>query len=299
MTQGGLFSELQWPLDAQNLQKMVGGCRLDRVRLEMPTTRTNTRRALRSGFLRYEHDVPQWGSFYAGIGHSQRFPDYWEYMWINDRVGGASYTSLTPERLTQLDAGVSIRQERWNAQFSGFYGRTKDFMLFHWRPKIFVENIDARQYGLEAQAQGKLDAAWTAGASVTWARGFNLTRRITLPQRPPLTTVLSLRYEQGRFAAGAKVRASMRQKRFDYGNGGVDGFDQGPTPGFATVSLDASWQPQPGLTLSAGIDNLFDCQYTEHLSAGAAPGTPSSLTEPLTRLYEPGRAVWVRLNYWF
>ena len=171
-------------------------------------------------------------------------------------------------------------------------------MLFR-SPKIFVENIDARQYGLEAQAQGKLDAAWTAGASVTWARGFNLTRRITLPQRPPLTTVLSLRYEQGRFAAGAKVRASMRQKRFDYGNGGVDGFDQGPTPGFATVSLDASWQPQPGLTLSAGIDNLFDRQYTEHLSAGAAPGTPSSLTEPLTRLYEPGRAVWVRLNYRF
>ena len=46
-----------------------------------------------------------------------------------------------------------------------------------------------------------------------------------------------------------------------------------------------------------GIDNLFNRQYSEHLSAGAAPGTPRSLVEPLSRLNEPGRAFWLRVSY--
>ena len=118
-----------------------------------------------------------------------------------------------------------------------------------------------------------------------------------MPQRPPLTATLEARYAQGGLSAGVKLLAAMRQKHIDYGTGGVDGFDQGPTPGHATVSLDASWQIQRGLTFSAGIDNLFNRPYSEHLSAGAAPGTPRSLVEPLSRLNEPGRAFWLRVSY--
>ena len=180
---------------------------------------------------------------------------------------------------------------------SGFYGRSRDYLLFHWRPAIFVENIDARQFGLEAQAHAQITPAWSAGASLAWVRGFNLTRHTSLPQRPPLTATLEARYAQGGLSAGVKLLAAMRQKHIDYGTGGVDGFDQGPTPGHATVSLDASWQIQRGLTFSAGIDNLFNRQYSEHLSAGAAPGTPRSLVEPLSRLNEPGRAFWLRVSY--
>jgi len=297
VTKTGAFTELLWPLDAANTQRLAGGARLDRVEMEMPSVKAASRRTLRSGFVRYERDVPQWGSFYAGLGHSQRFPDYWEYMWINERVGGASYASLRPERLTQLDAGFAMQRGRWSAQVSGFYGRSRDYLLFHWRPAIFVENIDARQFGLEAQAHAQITPAWSAGASLAWVRGFNLTRHTSLPQRPPLTATLEARYAQGGLSAGVKLLAAMRQKHIDYGTGGVDGFDQGPTPGHATVSLDASWQIQRGLTFSAGIDNLFNRQYSEHLSAGAAPGTPRSLVEPLSRLNEPGRAFWLRVSY--
>lgn len=297
VTKTGAFTELLWPLDAANTQRLAGGARLDRVEMEMPSVKAASRRTLRSGFVRYERDVPQWGSFYAGLGHSQRFPDYWEYMWINERVGGASYASLRPERLTQLDAGFAMQRGRWSAQVSGFYGRSRDYLLFHWRPAIFVENIDARQFGLEAQAHAQITPAWSARASLAWVRGFNLTRHTSLPQRPPLTATLEARYAQGGLSAGVKLLAAMRQKHIDYGTGGVDGFDQGPTPGHATVSLDASWQIQRGLTFSAGIDNLFNRQYSEHLSAGAAPGTPRSLVEPLSRLNEPGRAFWLRVSY--
>ena len=80
VTKTGAFTELLWPLDAANTQRLAGGARLDRVEMEMPSVKAASRRTLRSGFVRYERDVPQWGSFYAGLGHSQRFPDYWEYM---------------------------------------------------------------------------------------------------------------------------------------------------------------------------------------------------------------------------
>ena len=110
-TQTGLFSEWQWPLDAQNLQRMAGGLRLDRAKMQLPSVKAATRRTLRSGFIRYERDIENGGSFYAGIGHSQRFPDYWEYIWIHNRTGGATYASLKPERLTQLDVGISVQKE--------------------------------------------------------------------------------------------------------------------------------------------------------------------------------------------
>jgi len=39
-------------------------------------TRTDT---LPSGFVRYEHDLADSPTtLYAGLGHSERFPDYWE-----------------------------------------------------------------------------------------------------------------------------------------------------------------------------------------------------------------------------
>jgi iron complex outermembrane receptor protein len=75
----GLFSELTW--NATDLSKVVSGARLDRVLVDNFTDvgvskRTDT---LPAGFIRLEHnliEIPV--MFYAGIGYTERFPDYWE-----------------------------------------------------------------------------------------------------------------------------------------------------------------------------------------------------------------------------
>ncbi len=71
--------------------------------------------------------------------------------------------------------------------------------------------------------------------------------------------------------------------------------DLGPSAGFATVALNASYRINAALRVSAGVANLFDRAYSEHLNlAGSADfGFPA---DPV-RINEPGRTAWVKLNY--
>lgn len=75
----GLFSELTWHATEQS--KVVSGARLDRVLVDNfsdagSAERTDT---LPAGFVRVERNlVAMPVMFYAGIGYTERFPDYWE-----------------------------------------------------------------------------------------------------------------------------------------------------------------------------------------------------------------------------
>ena len=86
----GLFSELTWR--ASERGRLIGGARVDRASAKdfrptsghmmmMPNPTAGERRdsTLPSGFLRYEQDLESLpATWYVGLGHVQRFPDYWE-----------------------------------------------------------------------------------------------------------------------------------------------------------------------------------------------------------------------------
>ena len=86
----GLFSELTWR--ASERGRLIGGARVDRASAKdfrptsghmmmMPNPTAGQRRdsTLPSGFLRYEQDLENLpATWYVGLGHVQRFPDYWE-----------------------------------------------------------------------------------------------------------------------------------------------------------------------------------------------------------------------------
>ena len=58
-------------------------------------------------------------------------------------------------------------------------------------------------------------------------------------------------------------------------------------------SLNGGYRPKKGTLISGGIDNLFDKTYAEHISRGGAMVTGFTQT---TRVNEPGRNLWVKLN---
>ena len=75
----GAFSELTWSTSEQD--KLIGGARLDRTLVENFRSGSDGERSdtLPSGFMRLEHtlaDLPL--MLYAGVGYTERFPDYWE-----------------------------------------------------------------------------------------------------------------------------------------------------------------------------------------------------------------------------
>ena len=84
------------------------------------------------------------------------------------------------------------------------------------------------------------------------------------------------------------------QDRVAPGYGNVVGQDLGPSAGFATLALNAGYRVNAMVQVTAGVDNVFDRAYSEHLNlAGNADfGYPA---DPV-RINEPGRNAWLKVN---
>ena len=301
----GGFGEVQWTMARG--ERMIGGARADRVAADgygLPlgmgskmTADAHRAAMLPSGFLRYEHDLSSApATFYAGIGHVRRFPDYWELFGRHADKTVASFMRLRPEKTTQLDVGLQYRGTRLQAWVSGYAGAVNDFILFRDGEGTggrHAANVRARIAGGEAGLVYALAARWKLDATLAYAWGANRSERRPLPQMPPLETQLGLTYDTGTWSAGMLWRTASAQRRVAMGEGSIAGQDLGRSAGFGVFSLNAGYRLGHGLTLSAGVDNLFDKTYAEHVNAANAglPGYFNTL-----RVNEPGRTGWLKLD---
>ena len=120
----GVFGELTWY--AAERDQLISGARLDRASAKdfrqttgsgmmtraNPTADDTRADTLPSGFVRYEHDLADSPTtLYAGLGHTQRFPDYWELFSPNSGPAGSvnAFDSIKPEKTTQLDFGLQYK----------------------------------------------------------------------------------------------------------------------------------------------------------------------------------------------
>ena len=78
--------------------------------------------------------------------------------------------------------------------------------------------------------------------------------------------------------------------------GNIVGQDFGPTKSAHVLSLNAGWRVNDGVLVTAGIANLLDETYAEHVSRSGAsiPGF-----DQITRVNEPGRMLWMKAQYSF
>ncbi|MFV0453733.1 MAG: TonB-dependent copper receptor [Pseudomonas sp.] len=291
----GLFGELTRNLDDDS--RVIGGARLDHVtakdyRSTGPSAGDSRSDNLPSGFLRYEHDLQSLpATTYVGLGHTQRFPDYWELF-----SGGAdAFEQLNPEKTTQLDFGIQYSQGPLDAWASAYVGQVRDYILFSYDPK-YSENIDGRIMGGELGATYRLTPNWKTDASLAYAWGKNSSDGEALPQMPPLEGRLGLTYEQGDWSAAGLWRVVAAQTRVAEGKGNVTSKDFDESSGFGVFSLNGAYRVNQSFKLSAGIDNLFDKAYSEHLNQAGNAGIGLSADE---RINEPGRTWWARVDMSF
>ena len=292
----GLFSELRWQAAPSTL--WVGGLRLDRAQAwdyrNPASTHKRDESALPSGFVRWEQTLASGATTYVGLGHVQRFPDYWEL--ISGKAGNV-FATLEPEKTTQLDVGANWKGQNWQFWTSAYAGMVRDFILFDYASNPSkARNIDARTAGFELGGSYKLAPAWTAQATVAYTWGSNRSDSTALPQMPPLEARLGLDYAQGPWTAGALWRLVAAQHRYTQDQGNVVGRDMGASSGFGVLSLHASYRVQRQLKITVGVDNLLDKTYAEHLNlaGNAGFGFPAN-----TRLNEPGRTLWLRADMQF
>ncbi|PAK02847.1 TonB-dependent copper receptor [Burkholderia ubonensis] len=312
MWNAGAFSELTWY--ASDASRVIGGARVDyaSARDKRPTTGgmmgkpnptfdDDRSRVLPSGFIRYERDLTALPvTWYAGIGHAERFPDYWELFSATRGPAGAvnAFSAVKPEKTTQLDIGAQYRSERLDAWVSAYAGYVQDFILFNYAAGMMgsttqATNVNAQIMGGEAGVAWRPVAPLRVETSLAYAWGRNVATGDPLPQMPPLEARFGVEYTRGAWSAGGLWRVVASQHRYALNEGNVVGKDFGPSAGFGVLSLHAQYNVSKTVQVSVGVDNVLNKAYTEHLNLAGNAGFGYAANTPVT---EPGRTAWVRVS---
>ena len=313
----GLFAEGTWYHGDH--ARVIAGARFDRASatderqvssggghghgghaMPNPTAGRQREQTLKAGFIRYEHDATEVPlTWYAGLGHTERMPDYWELFSPDMGPMGAvnAFAGVDTEKTTQLDVGLQYRGRNFDAWVSAYAGRVDDYIQFHYMPggMSAVGNVDADIRGAELGVEYRPRDHWKLGGTLAYARGTIRDTDRPMPQMPPLESRLTAAWDNGTWSAGMLLRLVAGQDRIAPGFGNVVGQDLDESPGFGTLALHAGHRFNERVMLTAGVDNVFDRSYSEHLNlAGNADfGYPA---DPV-RINEPGRTAWVKLNY--
>lgn len=319
----GLFGEVTHYLNPSD--KLIAGIRADRwnaqdkratlaigtgmmaASVTNPTANKERSDTLTSGFARFERDLTGMpATVYAGVGHTERFPDYWELISATkESASTLSAFDSRPEKTNQLDVGVVYNSGKITASISGFYSKINDYLMVQsnyvkpamtgmgTRTTSIVRNVDATTWGGEAGIAYALSDAWKVDATLAYVHGANDTDGTALAQLPPLEGRLGTTYDNKVWTVGALWRLVSEQTRYDLNKGNIVGQDLGRSGGFGIFSLNGGYRPKKGMLIAGGVDNLFDKTYAEFVSRGGAMVTGYDQT---TRINEPGRTLWLKVS---
>ncbi len=126
-------------------------------------------------------------------------------------------------------------------------------------------NQDAEMWGLEASLRMQLGQGLSVPMNLGWVRG-QTTDGDDLPEIPPLEFDAALRWEgsqESRPYGELGMRFAYKQDHID------PAFGEDETPSFAVLHLRGGMEIVPGWIIEAGIENLLDREYHEHLTREA------------------------------
>lgn len=182
---------------------------------------------------------------------------------VMNYTGTAGYAAvgnpnLKPEKSNNFELGVKGNNERFHYELSAYYNRYKDFIaladtvttaefpvgIFSYTNKDHV-----RIYGVELKTHYQFNDALSAKFSVDYNHAKDDNGK--LKESQPLTYKTGIAYEQPSW--GINLDWSYIQKKMPSEIAGT-GF-------YSVVDIGAYIKPVRDLTLSAGINNLFDKRY--------------------------------------
>jgi iron complex outermembrane receptor protein len=325
--QTGVFAELTHPIDAGN--RLIGGLRYDYVKSnasradidppgmamspnQLYAIYYNGAQASKQtdhnvgGLLRFEHDLADAdATVFAGFARSVRTPDATErYIASNGMAPSMRWVgnpNIDPEKHHQVELGIVMRRNAWQFDGSVFYNDVDDYIL---RDRFtaagnnatIYRNVDATLIGGEAKLAYRFTPQWRGEIGAAYVRAENDTDDRPIAQTPPLEGIASLEYLQDALLLGARFRGAARQSRVDTeSSSGIpgQGLDVQKTPGWGVLDLYATIDITDSVTLDAGIDNLFDKNYAQHLNR-------SNAFDPTqVQVNEPGRSAWLKVTATF
>jgi outer membrane receptor protein involved in Fe transport len=234
---------------------------------------------LAAAFVSADYEVAECLDLRLGFGHGQRPPSlteryaYFPFLTvIQDATNAPLGTpNLDPERASQFDLALIGDYDATRFRIAGFCSLVQDFISFDFFtfasapdvPVLVFANTDATLAGFEFSAEHDLACQWTTFANVSLVDGRDRRRDRPLPSISPFESRLGIRWhdpENKHYGVEFSARIVENQDRL------ATELGEGPTPGFTVYDLKAYWQVNDQLRLTAGIDNLTNKNYLEHLS---------------------------------
>lgn len=257
-----------------------------------------------SALARYELDLAKDLTWFTGMSRTMRTADETERFFANGNslnANGSFNTAnssawvgnpnLNPEKHVQIDTGLSKQTEHFGWRATVFYDAVQDYIL---RDRLTVtngkittyRNVNATLYG--AQLEGYTGFAWNTqlAGGLSYVSSHNDSDNRNIAQTPPLSGYVALNKQVGDLGMGARFRFQDQQSAIDT----LSGLDTQKTPAWSVLDLYGSYRINKTVKVMAGVDNLFDHAYFQHV------GRTDSLTGNTINLYEPGRSAWVKLS---
>lgn len=202
------------------------------------------------------------------------------YSYVTDFISSKVLAPAVLKPNTANVIGVKQFINLDNVSFKGFefsYATPSTWKLGIQMSAAYTMAVAPESYGYEVDTLGKLT-------------GPAIVENDPLPEIPPFETNLRLNYKlcNGKFVPRANLRFVASQNKISVSQ------NERKSPGFTLVDLGFKYQHSQILTLTGGVNNLFDHAYFEHLNRRLI-GTNSSKAAEGLNLYEPGRVFFVNL----
>ncbi len=262
-------------------------------------------------------------SLSLALGRGVRSPDMIERFIILLPIGYDKFDylgnpQLKPEANNQVDLTLKYTNEKIGLlQVNGFYSLVNDYITGKILPPSVQKPLSKDVLGVKqfynagnAQLRGfefsyatpiRFDFGAQVFASYTYATLNKVNKYVlndqgqvvdeveikndALTEIPPFESTVILYYKlfKGKFTPKAKIRMAAAQNHISGAS-----YEQ-KTPGFVVAGLSFNLYFNRYLNVSAGIDNIFNNAYYEHLNRNIIGST--------TNMYEPGRVFYINLMF--
>lgn len=219
-----------------------------------------------------------------GLGRKNRAPSYQErYLWLTlpsagGLADGRSYIgNLDIDKETAYEATVGIdwiSQNAW-ANPQVFYRYIDDYIqgvpstnmvanmvstMMSGNSALMFDNIDAEMYGADLGYGYKLSDHFSIEGTLSYVRGKRDDEDDNLYRVAPLNNRLALVYVGHETELKIESLLYAKQSKVSSFN------DEEKTSGYGIINLLGNHKISQQLTVSAGVENLFDHKYQDHLA---------------------------------
>ena len=222
--------------------------------------------------------------FNVGLGRKNRAPSYQElYLWLpmqstGGLADGRTYIGnldLDSETNHEITLGLDWSEGDFYANGQIFFRKVDDFIqgtpstnmtanslatMMSGQNPLQFNNIDAELYGLDGRYGMVLNDNWRLDGVLSYVRGEDKDNNDNLYRVAPLNNRLTLTWEQDKLSASLEsVLYASQSKTASYN-------DEEKSAGYGLLNLYSQYQLSSDLRINAGIENLLDKDYVDHLT---------------------------------